>query len=695
MRFPLTSTIALATCLWSLPAMAQWVPQRQALDRTPGSAFSYFGRDIESACGQDWYVLDVDALRWSCARPAPDGFEVLDQGSVVGPSLYFVRASVRGPIPQDRKIRLAGKGLFGCTDEAVDPVSHTITLQISGNCFRSGPIFVDLDDDGFAELLPFRPTLTQVPYQAAPGGSLPAYLELGTIPTGSYLAGQFDADEQLEIGSLVGGTLLFTDSRSFAAEAWTPPGFYSPTHMPYVGDWDLDGRDELGVSEADGATLALLDPDRPQATVRVSAGADAQVLGTIQWSGGAESRALVLVARSRGMVVDPHSGRILHDQPVQGLTGRAARMLGYAVDWDGDGDEDYVWNDRDGPSTWLLRNPEGFELLDGRWLVSRLLGYVGSASERAVVLAEGLYGASPLRITLLGAGELETRSTFLLERSGLFLGSLVLGRTKPGDDGWRLLDIAPGALRLHALDGSLQWSSASDGESWSARSAALPSDDCSADCGKLAVADEGSVAGTWRLRVLDARTGTTRSSRELSATALEVKALLDLDHDGVLDLVVHRRTSTGAALESYRSDTLALAHQLVLPTAPNVVDVKPGGAALGLLLSDGSLMLADPANLGFLASRKIAPGSQCQRTCSLAYVDGEPAQWLAMTPWLGIASVRADLRGPVTISALPTSSENGWIQSDAPGEFHALFGSRAARYTLVNDAPLIDGFEGP
>jgi hypothetical protein len=209
------------------------------------------------------------------------------------------------------------------------------TTPVSRNCVDV-PLAGDFVEDERAEVAVFRRG-TPAQFRIRRPDRAPKVVELGTA-TDQPVVGDWDGDGRTDLGVRTPATRTFTLSTA-AGVSQVELGF--PRDLPLAGDWDGDGTDEVGVRRATSNRFVLRAADGTTSAVALGDVDDLPVTG--DWDGDGVSDLGVYDQASATFTL-----RLVDED---GLTWTAAVPWGQpgdlpvTADWDANGRTDVgVWN---------------------------------------------------------------------------------------------------------------------------------------------------------------------------------------------------------------------------------------------------------------------------------------------------------------------------------------------------------------
>jgi len=614
--------------VFCLPLHAQ--PTVVATVADPGLRERYWGVGIESVCGDDWLLYDDRPM---CARRDLDGRLTVTSLAPIpgpGPGLNIVR----GPVDQDRRFLLgaiSGGALFPFLGYAMDPV--TGVSEYIGNLplptIARTPTLIDYDGDGVSESLlagiggGVPPALI-----AMPGSPQPLFQIVQQLPSSTKVAGRFDADPAAELAVIDGNLLRLYDAVSLQQEAFSAAGWFDPAGVALAADWDGDGIDEIALPEYFDSGVGLVDPN---GSSQVLAGArnflpPKRPLGIVDWS-GQNARELVVLASNGVQIIDPRTGATIASFPVAASPGEQNPLHARAIDWDDDGDQDFIYIGSDTSTLNLLRNPQGLEVLQLGALAKQPLGTVQSAGQPQLLALEhfGPVSAPTVRVRTRDPATLALLDEAVLESAPGPYAQWQLAELH-ASAGPELLSVEADRLRAHSsTSGALLWQQSPQPNRRLASAVAAKMPCSGANCRWIALLDESLGATQPRVRILDGADGGELATPIPEVDQGRVLALSDLDDDGVPDLLAWTN-STSSRLQAFRGADWQLLWQQPLEggeTPAQVVRTEDADNRLAVLYDSGLLAYHDPASGQMLRSAMLRPasgGSPCLSQCRLGYV---------------------------------------------------------------------------
>lgn len=690
--------LALLTCT---NGFAQAVPQLVNTAVDVELTYRYLGIDIESRCGADWFV--IEGAYWKCLRRLPSGaLAVTDKGPRPAylPSLPI---AIRKPIPGDRKIYFANNN-FSLNDPnfvySVDPVTLQTTYE--GNLpvgyVREPIILADYNADGVAEMVLNETPILPPRLVSLPGGMAAPYQTVLSLPFMPTFSGQFDSDPQTEVGQIsVFDSMPIYDSSTLLPETTGIGGSFSRTTPVWSGDWDGDGIDEIAAARPDLNRIYFLDLNAAAPSIfQILTGTGPfHGLGLVNWSAPG-SREILIYGSDQVNIVNPRSGLTLQSAPITGLQTTTPELV-YAGDWDGDGDGDVAWIDRENVLLRLMRNPEGASLVQEGSAEKIPLGLVDVGGQSRLVSAES-FGKYPN-----GSIHLRLRDTSTLE---LIAEGVVPGAYQPllsfgfGDlhsnPGKEVLFVTNQYLRLYALDGTLLWErTLADAPAAEFSRVVVPDATCVlAGCRRiLASIDNGNQD---RYQLIDGDNGTDIWASAPSFGAYPL-ALTDLNNDGSPDLLL-----SGEIISALDGETRGLIWQST--PSPNfgaaITSARSTDSArrLAIVFTNDFITYVDPDNGETLRALNftLAGGNGCSHRCDLRYLRvGEHAgTWIANSPHQPMAIINRTLTGPVVDFQDPGLGTLG-AEAMAPDTIYLGTAKKSIeQYAIAPDGIFDDSLEG-
>lgn len=450
--------------LLSLAAFAPSLVQAQpavlatAADLTLRERF--WGVGIESACGTEWLLLNY--AHQLCVKRGSGGR--LDVTAVADSPLGPLAVNVvREPVAGDRRLILgdANGGFFPTLAYGYDPLLGSVTNvgNLPAGAGFQPLLLADYEGDGVAEVV--------IPggiaggagamLVALPGSPQPLFHVVRQVPFLPTAAGRFDVDAQSELAVVNSNNLLqFYDPVTLLQEPFLADSYFSRDGIAFTGDWDGDGIDELALPEYFDTGIGLVDPNAGSQVIAVARALwqPKRALGLVDWS-GPNARDLVVHAANGVQIVNPRNGATLASFAFAEQLGEANPEHARAIDWDQDGDQDFVWVGADSYTLNLLRNPQGLEMLQRGAREKQPLGEILVNGERRVLTLETFGNQQILRTrhpdTLALVSEVALQSQ-------LGFSPAVLLADVDSNAGTEVLSIEPGRLRLHATStGALLW----------------------------------------------------------------------------------------------------------------------------------------------------------------------------------------------------------------------------------------------
>ena len=650
-----------------VPALAQSQSPLSLQEQIRDTAldWDYLGVGIESRCGSDWFAVRLP--RWECLKRTPSGvIEVASFGSLPATPTNFV--VLRGPVPGDRKLLVAESGgpfPGGNHVKSFDPV--TLDMQELGQLPELGfidfqPLMADANGDGFPELLLRGWGQTPNRLVTLPGGPIAAFQVLRDVSVNAQFVGQFDNDPQEELGLVeFDGALKIYDASTGALEPYSPVGSFSifGSRSVVVVDWDADGVDEVAIQSASGA-VALVDPNdaAPPRLVSMPGAALGFPLTAINWQ--VSSSADLAVWSFLGMViVDPRTAGVIADFPhteVQNtLPGEAV-----AADWDGDGDIDLAYIVTDpAKSLHLVRNGSGTSTLQYAALAKQVVGSLTAGGQAQLVSVEHFSGPlnANVRMRRRDGQSLALLGDVPVASASIGVNTYAVADLDPAA-GTEFLETSSSEIRLYDMAGALLWSSPISNPMARQFRAAIPADDSCVGtaCARVLVLDESQSNQTdGRLVLLDGASGSELWSQSLAGVSLpSILAHTDLNGDGTPELIYSNLQPSG----SY--DLLALdgvTHDLLWAHSTNtrihkVARTRDSALRLAILNEYGTMDYRSPLD-GTLLRQATLPtpgGASCGHGCDFAYLsDGDTVgRWVVIG--FGDVPLRVltrDIRGPI------------------------------------------------
>jgi murein DD-endopeptidase MepM/ murein hydrolase activator NlpD len=211
------------------------------------------------------------------------------------------------------------------------------TTQASGNCVDL-PLAGNMLGDRTAELVVYRRAPRSVFLVQRPAGRKPKRVRLGTA-TDEPVLGDWDGNGRADVGVWSPATGVFT--LRVGAQPATTLAFGTGSDQPVAGDWDGDGVWEVGVRSPATGGWTLRSADGSVRTVSLGDAADIPVTG--DWDGDGTTDVGVF---------DPSTATFtLRRVDAEGLTWTAEVQFGspgdlpVTGDWDGNATTDVgVWN---------------------------------------------------------------------------------------------------------------------------------------------------------------------------------------------------------------------------------------------------------------------------------------------------------------------------------------------------------------
>ncbi len=623
----------------------------------PGLRERYWGVGIESVCGQDWLLYDNRPM---CARRDVDGrLKVTSLAPIPGPGPGL--NIVRGPVVQDRRFLLgaiSGGALFPYLGYAVDPV--TGVSEYIGNLplptIASSPTLIDYDGDGVSESL-FPGIGGGVPPAliAMPGSPQPLFQVVQHLPFLPKAAGRFDGDSAAELATIEGNLLRLYDAVTLQQEAFNAGGWFDPAGVALAADWDGDGIDEIALPEYFDTGIGLVDPNGGG---QVVAGGrnflpPKRPLGIVDWS-GLNARELVIHASNGVQIIDPRTGATIASFPVATSPGEQNPSHARAIDWDFDGDEDFIYVGGDTSTLILLRNPQGLEVLQQGALAKQPLGSVQFAGQPHVLALEhfGPVSAPAARVRTRDPATLALHDEVILESAPGPYAQWQMADFHVSA-GPELLSVEPDWLRAHSsTTGSLLWQLSPHPDRRFAGAVAAKMPCLGANCRWMAVLDESLGAMQPRIRILDGNDGSEVGTPVPQADQARALALRDLDDDGVPDLLAWT-SSTSSRLQAFRGGDWQLLWEQPLEggeVPAQAVRTDDADNRLAILYESGLLAYHDPSDGRLLRSAMLRPasgGSPCLSQCRLGYVMHGPRSGMFVYSLIDgpIAGIDRSLRG--------------------------------------------------
>lgn len=678
--------LAFTLLLGATPAMA--LPQMLASDTRLTLMSDYFAFGIDSRCGANWFFLEL--REWRCARRHGERLEVYASGQFLGESIpasywYLMLA----PTPENRQFYMMGTFFFGTYLAEIDPLE--LTSRRVGPFFQSmsvPPGSVDHDADGHHDMLMGDADGALI--MSLPGGAAPPWTVVRRYPEFATMSGQFDQDAQSELAWIEDGALHFLDSASGQLEPWQAAGPLMSLRTQWTGDWDDDGRDEIAWAGSAPGRLLLLDPDQSVPPVELYLGGDMPltVLGRIDWDGDGLPE-LMLASESNAAVLDPRSGQLLRNDTLLNRSLNGPRH-GQAVDWDADGDQDFVWVESASQTMYLMRNPTGPEWIQLGATRGRVVGYAQRDGRPVLVVAEAAGSGTirALHVRQLDPVTLEELAFAVAPVFASDVDRVQLGDVHP-NPGLEIVHGGSGVVRALALDGTLLWQRQAP-QNGTIHGFSVGDASCQGSgCAPILMVERHSDGLYW-LVSLDGLNGSARWTGPPVSYEPMAQPATDLDGDGQAELLW---TASGL-LQVLRADGTP-AWNIALGSASTPYQVRQSPVGLAVLYADTTLDLRSPHDGGLVATVQLAEGGQCStsRYCRMDFLASavNGGTWVVGGGEPDFLAVRGDLTGPVESLAVDTNAFDNLVAL-APDRLHAgdirVFGYRYDSDTLSQD-----GFE--
>lgn len=647
-------------------ALLQPVAAQNPLTEIAGASdlalnFQYVGSGIESRCGPNLFVLEHGF--WKCAERSGNGtLQIVEFGKLPIGNLPFV---VRAPIDGDRRLYMAAGSPYpnGYEMHAFDPVTLASTLLghlPPGAQVGTRPLHADIEGDGIEELIVFGPPpFGDRAIAMLPGGSPQAFPVVSTLPFYPSLSGQFDNDAHSEFVAFEqGSTLRLYDGQSLQPEAYQPAGAYGGSRPFRKGDWDGDGKDEMALGDCCSVESLLLDPSAsptPQPISFPDAG-QTQPLGLVNWQ-GPNSRDLVLWTSTRVGVFNPRTATEITSWSALPTPMFAEPGNPFSRDWEADGDEDFLYTEgvNGDIGLWMLRNPQGLQLVQ-RGAGNKLPVGVGNAADRKVIVVESFQrlAGTELRIRTRDIDTLTIESEFTLDVGTQWFDRFdaVDLHPQPGVEILR----SQGTLRLYTTTGTLLWEQRPSPPTDIYRHVVAPDFTCTNDnCRWLLVSVSDVFGNNSRLQIIDTANGSAIWTGPPASIEIRPQALTDLDDDGVPEILYsdYGVPSNSMQLTALNGMSHAVRWVHDTPGAPLAVRRTDDGARrLAVLQSDGTLSYVDMENGATLRSiQTYPPGDGSCNGCDLRYLQQSETVgvWvIGATAFSSVYTLGRDLRFPIT-----------------------------------------------
>lgn len=680
-------TVIAATILAWSPVVESQVLTTVAKSEDLGMAVQYLESSPTGRCGVDWLVIEFG--RWKCVRREPHGHLSVVSSDFVTPDGRSVSV-LRGAVVYDPRILLTASALTGVnTVYAFDPNGDTQPMGQLPEAAVPPMVEADVDGDGRAEQINRSGRVLSMP-----GGNAPPFQWIGELGLVPLVAAQLDADAQQEIGWLDSNRRLrFRDPLSQVDDPFQPVDFYFSPTAPQSWDWDGDGRGEIAVGDCCPAALRLLDSNGPGFLAATPWSGSATALGLLAWGGGAR-RSLAFATDAGLGVVDVENG--------QTTTFGVHQALNYpqpvlTTDWDEDGDQDLLWLNRTNPGTlWLLRNPEGPEVLQYGAAIKRPLGFLMEGTQRRLLAVEEFFGpeGSPLVLRTRDPDTLET-----VYETGIGRGSVARDAFAMGDlhlfPGIEVLRMSESTMSMFALTGAFLWSVNVPDPLSSFRYLAVPDFTCEgAGCRQILLTEVPAISGrTSTLRLLDGLSGQAIWTLDGIASGSRTVALTDLNRDGWPEILYTEPVDAlRVRLVARDGQNHSVLWQSELAdwsvTVRRTEDEARRLAVLGYL---GTLAYLDPLTGAVLRQRQIRNGCAA---CKMEYLAQGKAQGLWI---LGSAdganwmAIRRDLRGEEWRDSVSDTAYH--YTALAPDRIYAGYPGTLTAYRPATDALYADEFE--
>ncbi len=663
--------------------------------------YNFLGIGIESRCNSDWFVIEGDF--WKCVRRAGDfTLAVSDFGPLPYINFSFNRRVIQRPIAGDRRIYISGAGAGAGFVYALDPVTTTVTMDGTlpqGSV--SNPIrHADYDGDGHPELVMTGSGATPARLVTLRGGIDSPYQIVRDLPFVPAVTGQFDGDARSELllNDGVNAIRLF-DAGTLADELLIFPHLYSTARPAWSGDWTGDGIDGFALPHSSADRLGMF--DLPATTLPVFAfpmGAGPfQALGLVDWTGPG-SRDLVVNSNTFANVVDPQNGGILASSAIAGAHTSTPEPLP-AMDWDNDGDQDFLWQDGQNHELRWLRNPQGLVIAQRGAAFKQTLGYLADGGPLQLVTAESfgppLLGETRIRVrdanTLAQVSEV--RLPELYDRCAL--------ADLHANSGVEILCNDQKNLRLYSLAGAQIWQRSIENPLNSYRQILVPDFTCvGAGCRRFLVLED-RIDSKRRVRMLHGANGDELWSSEFETDALAL-GFSDLTGDGVAD-PIYSFGVPSFTINALDGSSLSPVWQRPWPEPVGLTPSlarRSADARRRLVLLFGTNVLAylNPLDGAELRRLRFAETeSSCSNGCELQYIAfGEQAgSWIASTPFAPFAVVDRSLRGVTGGLPFPDFSMATSMSATTPGLVHFGRGNAILEtYRVEQDGLFEDGLEG-
>ncbi|MCB1598849.1 MAG: hypothetical protein KDI60_19990 [Xanthomonadales bacterium] len=695
------SIVLFLAVLLSCPMFAQAQVTIRAGVNDLTLTYEYLGIGIESRCGSDWLLLERGF--WKCVHRGAGGKLLVGSFGRM-PSGYGLDQLIRGPIVGDRRLVFAKAGgpwTGGAPVHALDPV--TMEFELIGALPEGGVIFgktihADYDGDGLPELVLPAQSGTPTLIVALPGGAGVPLSALANSPVAPSFVGQYDGDSQSEIGvvDFLTGFRLY-DANSGLPEPFQLQGAVTTTFPVFSGDWDSDGVDEIAIKSTVTPGLALIDPNLSSVPQYVQfPGANplmSSALGMVAWQSPG-SRDLVVLGATLG-VVDPVSSSLIaqFDFPRSPVNIETPAVT---LDWDNDGDDDLLWRDFGLNELWLLRNPQGVEVVQRAASAKVVIGLTGAEPPQLAV-AEQFHGADAEMLvhvrrrdpaTLMLTDEADAIASMSAWNDRFEVADV---HPQPGDE---IILNSGRFLTVYSSSGSLLWQrEIEDAAQNSFRGLVVADFTCSADsCRWLLTADNQG------LRRFDGLDGSELWAGPFTGPkAVAALALTDLNGNGTLDMLYATGSAVGpATLVAVDADT-----HLQLWANPTSTR-----AVLAQRTNDPSQRLAVLYERGLLVYHDVTDGSEQRRAalihpsmgfcdrCELRYLkQGETVGTWFITQMgpTGLLQIDRSLRMPASTAS---DEDANSVRTLSPGS--VFIGTQDAAYTIEvsADGIFVDEFEG-
>jgi hypothetical protein len=479
------------------------------------------------------------------------------------------------------------------------------------------------------------------------------------------------------LATIEGNLLRLYDAVSLQQEAFNAGGWFDPAGVALAADWDDDGIDEIALPEYFDTGVGLVDPNGGS---QVLAGArnflpPKRPLGIVDWS-GQNARELVVQASNGVQIIDPRTGATIASFPVATAPGEQNPLHPRAIDWDDDGDQDFIYVGSDTSTLNLLRNPQGLQVLQYGAQAKQPLGTVQFSGQPQVLALEhfGPVSAPAARVRTRDPATLALRDEVALESAPGPYAQWQLAEVH-ASAGPELLSVEADRLRAHSsTTGALLWQQSPHPNRRLADAVAAKTPCSGANCRWIAVLDESLGASQPRIRILDGTDGSEVATPVPEVDQARVLALSDLDDDGVPDLLAWTY-STSSRLQAFRGGDWQLLWQQTLEGGEipaQVVRTEDADNRLAVLYESGLLAYHDPAGGLVLRSAMLRPasgGSPCLSQCRLGYVMHGPRSGTFVYSLINgpIAGIDRSLRGAAqstqdnSLSAFGLAVTGPWV----------------------------------